>query len=145
MKDATWIVAANSSIAKIYLAENNKEITEIESLTHPESRMKGIELGTDKPGKSFDRVGTGRHFMKETEGMKEHEATVFAKQIAEKLEKAFHEGRLKKLYIAASPHFLGILRKEFRSPMEKIIVTEIDKDLSSQPIEKIREHLPLVL
>jgi protein required for attachment to host cells len=83
--------------------------------------------------------------MSEPVGVKEHEATVFAKEIATTLEKAVAEGKTNKIYIVASPSFLGMLRKNFHAPLEKAIAGEVDKDICMLSTKEIREHLPYVL
>jgi protein required for attachment to host cells len=145
MKKDTWIVVANSSFARIFKAENNKLLTELEVLEHPESRQHPRDLVTSKPGRTFDRVGTGRHAMEPETSPKEQEFIIFARQLTANLDAARSDGRFGKLYLIASPVFLGILRQTLSTPTSQLIAGEISKDITHLDKDQIREHLPLVL
>lgn len=145
MKNRIWIVVANSSHARIFKAENNKTIIEHTTLVHPQSRMKGSEIRSDRPGRSYESANVARHAMEDPTPIREEEAQIFAKQIAEELERAVKHGEITKLYIAAGPSFLGMIRKHLHPPVERMVAGEINKDVSRLTLDEIREHLPVVL
>jgi len=139
----TWVVAANASRARIFAADKPAgALSEVQDLTHPASRLHDQEITSDLPGRSFDSGGPGRHAMQQGHDPSEQEAIRFAQELSETLETARAEGRFQRLYVIASPSFLGELRHYIHSPTRHVIVQEIDKDLTSQRAEAIREHLP---
>lgn len=145
MKTGTWIIVANSSTARIFEAQNNREIVEIETFVHPKSRLKGTDLETDRPGRNTERTGISRFSVNNTHDLKEHEAENFAREISQFLNKAVVSNQVGKIYLVANPSFLGLLRKQLSSPTEKIVAGEVNKDICMMTHEKIREQLPLVL
>ncbi|MCW8921867.1 MAG: host attachment protein, partial [Sedimenticola sp.] len=42
----------------------------------------------------------------------------------------------------AAPSFLGLLRKQQPQPLQKLVATEISKNLTTQDIKTIRKNLP---
>jgi protein required for attachment to host cells len=145
MKKDTWVVVANSSQARIFRAENNQLLQEIEILEHPESREKESELVTSRPGRSFDRVGTGRHAIEPKTSPKLQEFVNFARFLSNHLEEARLQGKFGRLYLAAGPSFLGLLRQSIEPSILQLIAEEVDKDITHLNEAEIREYLPIVL
>lgn len=141
----TWILVANSTIARIFEVEKNNKLIELELLTHPESRLHGRELTSDRPGRGFESAVIGRHAKEPTTPPKKVEFGIFAKHLSDHLETAHKEGKFGKLYLAASPQFLGLLRQEIGSNTAQTIAGEIDKDMTQMEPSEIRKHFfPLV-
>lgn len=143
MKKETWIVVANSSIARIYKLENKNHLVELTVLEHPESRLHNRDLVSDKPGRDFESVGTARHSMEPRHTPKENEAMIFVRKIAKLLQDARNQEILEKIYLAANPSILGLLRQEIDKPTAQLIEKEISKDLTQIKPEEIGSHFPL--
>ncbi len=139
----TWVIAADSSRARILAAENVKgQLVEVEDLVHPEARLREQGLGSDAPGRSFDSAGQGRHAMGKEHDAKQQEAIRFAKRVCETLTTARNEGRFEKLYIVAAPAFLGLLRDCLDPTTQSLVAGEVDKNLAGHTVKEIRQHLP---
>lgn len=141
--DTMWIVTANSSFAKIFEVKGHgKQIKEIRHLDFPQARKKGSEINSDRPGRSFDRMGKGRHALSTEVSLHEHENQVFAKQIAEILRIAHDSNSFDQLALVAPPQFLGQLKLALNNGLKKSIVKEIHKDLPEHLSERERiDHL----
>ena len=109
MKKDIWVIVANSSNAKIFKVEKNRDLIELEVLEHLESRQRDVDLVSSKPGRQFDSLGMGRHAYQQKTSPKLQEFETFAQQISNLLDVAREKGQYGKLYVAASPNFLGIL------------------------------------
>ena len=139
----TWVVVADSSTARILMAENPATgLAEIDCLEHPEGRLHEQELTSDLPGRAFDSGGEGRHAMGSPVEPKKQEAIKFAKLVAEYLESGRTTGSFSKLYVIAPPAFLGQLRNHFSSSLQRIVQGTIDKNLVTQDETAIRAQLP---
>lgn len=138
-----WVVVANRSEMKIYLAKNVNTLTEISTLKHLEGQQTDQNLVADKQGSHRGSFGTDT--MEEKTSTKHKQATNFANQIAKKLEDGIKHEKVERIYLLASPEFMGILRQILKPNIRKFIEKEIDKDLTSANVEQIREHLPPVL
>ncbi len=73
---------------------------------------------------------------------KRQEALVFAKELSEKLRSGRTQGKYNKLYIAAAPGFLGLLREKLDSHTSQLVAAEVNKDLTLLDPIDIRRHLP---
>jgi protein required for attachment to host cells len=145
MKKETWVIVANSSYAKIYKAENNTTLIEIQEFEHPESRLDNKDLVSSKPGRTNDSVGFRRSSMEFPTSPKHHEFELFAKQISQYLDQAQETGQVGRLYISASPIFLGILRQALSHLINDLIAGQVDRDMTHLKPADIRNHLPPVL
>lgn len=142
MSSNTWVMVANSTIARFFEVEKSGALKEIESFVHPESRMHARDLVSDRPGRSYESATVARHAIEPRTSPKEVEENEFAKQISDHLHTAHQEGKFKHLYIASSPHFLGLLRQCMTSTTMHALKAEIDKDITHMPPLDIRKHLP---
>ncbi len=136
----TWVVAAESSRARIFQAESRvKPMKELDGLAHPLSRAKVLDINADDAGKTYDRVGQGIHDMEKEVDPKKHEAEIFAKEVAERLHKARALGQFEELVLVAAPEFLGLLRKHLDSNTLKAVVRAVSKNLVRESEESIRK------
>ena len=137
-----WIVVADQSKARIFTVDDPRgELHELEQLGHPAGRDQAQTLGSDRPGRSFDSSGQGRHAMGTAVEPKEQEAIRFAKQVGDHLQAACHAGRCNRLLLVAGPHFIGLLKEQLGS-LADVTVTEIVKNLGQYDSREIRTHLP---
>jgi protein required for attachment to host cells len=145
MKKETWVLVSNSSYAKLYRVENNKTLIEIKEFEHLESRLDDQDLVSGKQGRTNNSVGYRRSSMEYQTSPKHQEFQHFAKEISAYLDHAFENAEVGRLYLTASPIFLGILRQELSHLINEITAGQVDKDLTHLKPLEIREHLPLVL
>lgn len=139
---ATWIMVANSSIARFFLMEKNgSSLTEIETLVHSASRLHGRDLKSDGPGRTQESSTRGRHATDPDTLPQEVQFETFARTLANHLELAKNENKYDRLIIAASPHFLGLLRQNLRPNTTKILEMTIDKDLTHMNPKEIKEQV----
>jgi protein required for attachment to host cells len=145
MKKDSWLIVANSSLARIYKMVTRHNLKEIKVLEHPESRLHNIDLVSDKPGRDFESaVGIRRHALEPKVMPKQQEFAIFAKQLANYLEEALNHGEFETLYIAASPSLLGLLRQTLHPNIIKLIKGEVDKDMTQMKPDEIPSHLPFL-
>ncbi len=135
----TWILVADSSRAKLFNADKAlAPLQEIASFSHPESRAKTQDLISDRQGRSSNNSRSLDHDVEP----KRQEAIYFAKQLSEHLKSGRIRGLFHKLYIAAAPSFLGLLREKMDSHTAQLVAGEINKDLTQLDSATIRHHLP---
>jgi protein required for attachment to host cells len=140
--DKKWVVVADSSRARIFAFHQAAlEMQELEGLTHPASRAHERDLISDRPGRSFDSVGSGRHATEGEVSPKQQEAIVFAREICDRLELARTRGEFDEITLVAAPAFLGLLRENLSAAIHKLIVRTIDKNLVQHDEAEIRAHL----
>lgn len=128
--DTTWVVVANSSHAKIYQITKFPKIEHLQTFEHPESRLHDQDLVTSRPGRNFDRGGTSRHAYQTSLRPKLEEAAKFATSIAHLLHKAVQSGECTRIYLFASPSFLGMINEHLNKETEQKIIAKSPKDLT---------------
>ena len=140
---STWILAAGKAEAVIYTSRGGKNgLAEHRRFEHPEGRMHDRELTSDLPGRAYDSSGQGRHAMEQAVDPKTHSAIGFAKELAEQLHRACDAGECRKLYIAAPPAFLGLLREKYSKPVQDALALELNNNLVGLNADEVRGHLP---
>lgn len=138
-----WILIANSGNATLFTADSpTASLTELMTFDNPDARVKQLELSSDRPGRSFDSHGEGRHAMATEVEPKEQEQIRFAKLIVDRLEQGRVENAFERLVVVAAPAFLGLLRTNFNAPLSSLLSLEIDKDYTSLRPDELRARLP---
>ncbi len=136
-----WVMVGDGEKALFFRNEGDAAYPNLEVvnvLQHDNPRTG--EQGSDRPGRAFASVGTARSAMQETNWHK-LEKHRFAREIADTLYTAAHDGRYSKLIIAAPPITMGDLRKAFHKEVSDRVVAEISKDLTNMPSHEIERAL----
>ncbi len=140
--DATWILVADNSRARIFTIERPRgPLIEVSAHDNPDARKHERDLVTDRPGREADPGGYGRSAF-EAPSAKADSAERFGRELADLLQRGRSEGQFKRLYLIAAPHFLGVLRDLLDTGTRRCIEQEIDKDLVHESPERIRKQLP---
>lgn len=138
----TYVLVADGSRARLFVREPDRSLTEADVQISPEHRLKEGDLTSDKPGRSFDSRGGGRHAMEQPTSKKERAAIAFAKRIATELDTRRRDGELERLVLIAAPRFLGQLRSALSAETAALVALAIDKDLSQASPADIAQQLP---
>lgn len=139
--EITWVVAANGSQAKLFRMVKFPKLEEIEVFEHPESRLRNQDLVSAKPGRTFESTSMARSAYESATSPHQEELKKFAKYLGEHLSSELDKKSFSRLYIMANPSFLGLLRQHLNDKTEGVIIAEIGKDMTGQPISYIEDHL----
>ena len=136
-----WVLVGDGEKALIFRNEGDAEYPNLQVIRLMENdNPKTSEQGTDSPGSRSDGPGPQKSAMEQTDWhtLEKHR---FAKDVAEMLYKAAHKGQYDKLIVAAPPMILGDLRKAFHKEVKARVVGEVDKTLTSHPLNEIEKIL----
>lgn len=139
--EPTCIVACSAARARFWKSTSRfgdwKLLAEMqdEAATRAES-----DFASDRPGRSFDIVGKGRHALSQPDSGQDHQALVFARQVADYLNNAIAESAVSELVIIASPRFLGYLRSELSDTALRAIALAEPRNLSDLDEKEIRSY-----
>jgi protein required for attachment to host cells len=137
-----WVIVADKSKARIFTVEDPRgALMDEVVLEHPQAREREQTLTSDRPGRSFDSKGQGRHAMGTSVEPDQQETIRFAKQIADHVQAAHNEGRCDRLLLVAGLPLLGLLREPLNT-LTGLRVSEIEKNLGQYDAREIRKHLP---
>lgn len=146
-KKITYILIADGARARIYVNEGvGKGVRPVSGVTHqshvpPHNR----DLTTDKPGRAFSSVGSGRSAMHPSTDWIRIEKHRFAREIARVLDAAAESRSFDRLIVVAPPATLGDLRRELGEQTLKLLHAELPKDLTRHSEDELPEHLGEVL
>lgn len=138
----TRVVVADSSRARFFtLTSRIEPMQELDGLTHAEGRMRGQDEVSDRQGGIAGGHGEGDHTFEAPTDLKHHEADVFARQIAERLEHGRVSHEYDKLVVVAPPAFLGALRQALNDHLQDLLSLSLDKNLVAAEEAVIRQHI----
>ena len=138
-----WILVADSAHARLYLRGRRwEQLEQLEEHEHPEGRAHEGDLVSDQGAAVIQRGGQGQRRSSQPEvSATEHEAQVFARELAERLRRGRVGQEMDALVLVAAPHFLGLLRTTLDDQTRKCVIHEIDKDLTGHDTDKVAELL----
>ncbi len=140
--EPTWILVADSARARLFSVDRPRgPLTEHADYVNPADRLREQDLRSDAPGRGIGRGG-GRFAMGGDTGAKDQEAARFARHLADVLQKGRTAHEFVRLYLMASPNFLGALREVMDPATAACVVASYAKDVVREQAAGIRKHLP---
>ena len=137
-----WILVTNASLARILRRDSARTpLVPVETMSHEQSRMRGTELATDRPGsEAADNSHGVNHFEPRTDRRRiEHRR--FAREIAARLDKGLAAHEFDSLAVFASNPFLGELKAQLSDAVEKKVALVFSNDFTSLGLAEIEERL----
>jgi protein required for attachment to host cells len=139
----TWVLVADGSRARIFeLPDLKREMRELADFAHPEGRAHNRDLATDAQGRFYGKGDrTEAHSAPDRTAPVVHEHELFAKQLAEHLEKGRTENRYHRLVLIAPPAFLGLLRSNLSREAQKLVEKTLAKDIVKLDAKEIEQYV----
>jgi protein required for attachment to host cells len=138
-----WFVIANAARARV-LEQGNKpgRYVHVADLVHPQSRQKGIELASDRPGRTHaeGRGQAGTSYVPHTDP-REREHDRFAREVAQRLDEGVAANHCAGLVLVASSPFLGHLKSHLGKQATKAILRTIDADYTALTERELADRL----
>ena len=125
-----WVLVANASFAEIFEV-SGKDIKTLHYFDYPVGRLKSGDILSDRPGRTYDSVGDGRHAVGTKVDVHLHEIQTFAHSLVAVLKKAKSENAFDRLTLISPPQFLGELRHLLNDSLKKCVHQEFAKDISA--------------
>ena len=142
----TCILVADGAHARVYLNDGpGHGISEMKEYAKDIDLNASRDINADKPGRSFDSGGEGRHAMEPPTDAKRHAKGEFARGLAEKINTAMTAGEFDRLVLVAAPVTLGDLRQHLSKHASDNIHGEIAKDLTHANNKDLLAQLGSVL
>jgi len=138
----TWIVIADGARARIVMnAGPGRGVVADSNLVFRSENRKLQEIMADRPGRSFDSAGKGRHAMAGGADAVREDERHFLQSLAERLEMEAMAGAYDRLILIAPPRALGDLRPFLSKSVKNRVYDEIAKDLTHLPNDRLTDHL----
>lgn len=137
--EITWIVVANSSLARLFTTESPfHDYRLLRQWHHPQSRERERDLTTDHASHHETRHSerpADRSYgsYPEPTDPKQYEATRFAADLGADINHAYHQQKFQSLLLVAPPHFLGLLRPQLAPIPAAVLHPPLAKDYTLLP------------
>lgn len=137
----TWILVSNASSGKIFKHTGpNKGLEIVKEFQHPQSREKNLNLVSDRPGHN-PSAGNGHGSFVPATMPKEHEAEVFALELARELDAGRIANQFARLVLVAPPAFLGQLNRRLSDAVKGLVSDKLEKDYTKASDKELARHL----
>ena len=128
-KLVTWILTTNSNTCKLYnYSEKPEQLTLIREISHPENKLKDIDLTSDKPG-HYKANGGAHGAFSQPSDPKEIKIDDFAREIANALDHGRNTHNYEKLIVIAPPHMNVLLFQHLNKHVKDLVTHNIKKDI----------------
>jgi len=142
----TWILIADASRARILKNDGpGLGIDAIDGMMFEGENRRVQDIMADKPGRSYDTAGGGRHAMEYKSDAKHEDERAFAETLISALQEAHDRKDYDQLILIAPPKMLGDLRAASPAALKAVTCAEINKDLTQIPNGEMADHLKDVL
>lgn len=124
-----WILVAHQSGARLFERNHRRDLALVEEISHPEGRLRNHELDTDRDtGRGAEPQGFGVRATPPNEDAHTHQASLFAKQLGDKLSKGVSDHRCEQIVLVASPKFLVKIKDSLDTQAARRVVALHEKD-----------------
>lgn len=138
-----WLIVANAARARV-LEETPRSgaYTHRADLVHTQSRQKGIDLGSDRPGHAdFSGHGSGGSAYQPRTDVRDREHDRFAREVAAVLNEGIAAGQCAGLVLVASNPFLGHLKSHLSEQAHKAVLRTVPSDYTSCRDDELAQRL----
>jgi protein required for attachment to host cells len=138
-----WVLVGDAAKARVFeIRDGDPTWHAVELVLHEESRSKASELvGGPSGTRSSEGRSVHHNALAPASSPKEVEKNGFAHTLAIMLDQAMRSARFRKWVLVAPPHFLGLMRKELTSELEKHLLTTVAKDFNDLAVHDLSERL----
>jgi len=146
------IVVADERQANFFDAVTPKApLTARGSLVNESGGKKDSELETDRPGRRYGgtngashggQVQGHHHGVNGERSTEQHDLTIFAKEVAKRIDASRARNEFDKLVLVAAPKMLGLLRQSLPTTSQTLLAGAISKDIVHQGQDAIMRVIP---
>lgn len=142
----TWVLICNATGARIVEQNGVRgDLVEVAGTEFNDTHIHNRDIVADRPGRSFDSEGSGRHAMSPSSDPQKLREQAFLAELADFAANQHADGRFDRLIVVASPSALGYLRSILSDAVRHAISAELAKDLTKVPNSQLAQHLESVL
>lgn len=147
------IVVADERQANFFDAVTPRSpLTARGSLVNESGGKKDIDLESDRPGRRYGGAngvshGSGHaqghhHGVNGERSTEQHDLTIFAKEVAKRIDAGRARNEFDKLVLVAAPKMLGLLRQSLPTQSQSLLASTISKDIVNQGPDAVLRLIP---
>jgi protein required for attachment to host cells len=139
-RNSCFVIADGGHVRFVFPAEDNALHTR-DASDSPHLHDQSSDLGTDRPGRSFESGSVTRHAIAPKNDPHEMEKQKFAHTVAKKVCDLSAENGFSELILVAPSHILSEIRDHLDVITAKKLVGTLAKDLTKVPDDALYPHL----
>ncbi|HWM31271.1 MAG TPA: host attachment protein [Methyloceanibacter sp.] len=140
-KAKIWYVIADGGKARFVERDEKGAFRTVVSFVSTELHAKSSDLGRDRPARVMESVAHGRSAVEPRRDLKEAAEADFVKLVAEEIDAGYKRKQFDRLVLVAPAGALTELKKNLDKPLAKIVVNDLQKDLTNVPDHELTRHL----
>jgi protein required for attachment to host cells len=138
----TWVLIADARRARVFESRGKGTgLTLVQDMTLDAELPPSRALGTDRPGRTFESVGSARHAMEDPSDPHREQKRKFAQRIAGALHERYAAKSFDRLVVVAPAVTMGDLRAALPDDIKAITTAELVADLTKAPVAELPSHL----
>ena len=123
------------------LTRSEAGFARVGGLDNIDEHEKAHELGSDRPGRSFDSAGAGRHMMEPRTDPHLRAKLAFAEQVAESVNAGAGQDTFSRFVVVAPPKIAAAIRRALSGEAASRLAAEHHADLVKLPEAELRDRL----
>jgi protein required for attachment to host cells len=136
-----WYVIADGGRARFVERDENGAFRTMVSFVASELHERSHDLGLDRPARAKESASPARHAIEPRRDLHQAAKEDFVKLVAEQLDEEHGRDQFDRLVLIAPPRVLTELKEKLSTSMAKIVVSDLQKDLTKVPDHDLTEHL----
>jgi protein required for attachment to host cells len=138
----TWVLIADAARARVFEARGKGTgLSVVPDMSLDAEIAPSRALGTDRPGRSFESVGSARHAMESPSDPNREQKRQFARRIAHVIEERQAAKSFDRLVLVAPAVTMGDLRAALSDKVKATVAAELVADLTNTPVKELPAHL----
>jgi len=140
-KAKIWYVIADGGRARFVERDEKGAFHTVVSFVSTELHAKSSDLGRDRPARVMESATPGRSAVEPRRDLKEAAEADFIKLVADELDAGYGRKQFDRLVVVAPPGALTELKNSLNKPIAKLVIDDLQKDLTNVPDHDLTQHL----
>ncbi|MGC2409506.1 MAG: host attachment protein [Methyloceanibacter sp.] len=140
-KPKLWYVITDGGRARFVERDEAGAFRTLSSFVSTELHKSAHELGLDRPARVKESASPSRHAVEPRRDLHEAAKADFVRTVAAELAALLNQGQFDELVLVAPPGVLRELKDSLSKPTAKVVVKELQKDLTKVPDHELTGHL----
>ena len=136
-----WYVIADGGRARFVARDEQGAFRTLSSFVSTELHKSTHELGRDRPARVKESATPARHAVEPRRDLHEAAKDDFIRTVATELAAQLKDGKFDELVLVAPPGVIAELKDALSKPIAKLVVEELQKDLTKVPDHELTGHL----
>lgn len=141
-KPTTWVLVCDGQHARIFEVAGKGRADFMGD--YGSELLPSRDIAADRPGRTFDRAGPGRHAKEPRQDAHRLGKSKFLHEMADRLDRSCRSGDFSRLIVIAPPTALGDLRSAFSKRIQSALVQEHAKEVAGLSEPDLMKYLKCI-